>query len=230
MKRNAYAGHAGIAGSSADLSLVYVGYSNTPGAGSYTATQDCVVGACLTGAGGSGGSTNGKGGSSGAALYKRFEMKAGQILSWDLGTGGVAGTSGTDGTDSTMTLPSGDVCTAGGGKANGLAGGAATGGDINRAGGIGGSSGAVLGDSVGAAGASPTNGGTGTNSNANNAGGAGAAGFKEVYALFPAGNGGAVGEPYSTVIEPGGGGAGSSVGGSTVRGGHGGISFVVMGK
>lgn len=122
--------------------IIAIGLITTSGAGAVLAPENCVVQSWLWGGGASGvnasaSGLNGSGGGGASALYKRFVLSRGQSFLYDIAAGGAAQPSvnvlGNDGGDSTLTLPSGLVVRAGGGKALG-AGGIATGGDINRPG------------------------------------------------------------------------------------------------
>ena len=179
--------------------------------GTITATETCQALIYLRGAGGAG--VNGAaapGGGGGAALFKRINLRKGDVLAYSIGAGVLSGS----GQDTTVTLPGGRVLTAGGGKIGsgtvGGVGGIATGGDINRNGGAGGDDGvAATGDALpgqpgqgagaGAGGAVSTEAGTDV------AGGGGAAGITEE-ALFPAAANGANGGNQGAAYGGGGGG------------------------
>lgn len=107
--------------------------SLTPGAGSYTATEKCVVNFALYGAGASGDDLLNTGAAGGGVSYKTISLGRGETLSWFLGTGGAAPSNGAGsaGTASTATWPGGTM-TAGAGS--GATPGVSTGGDINRTG------------------------------------------------------------------------------------------------
>lgn len=185
------------------LQLLGVTLVSASGAtGVITAPRNCIALIYLKGPGGSGGA-NGSGATGaggGAALFKLVRMTATQALNYALGVVGagvVATSDGNDATDSTVTLPNGQVLTAGGGKkglqlftAPGGKGGVATGGDINRNGADGGTgNGGVNGQS-----AAPGGGAGGAGSGGGNLGGGGAqAGFGDIATLLAGGNGGQAG-------------------------------------
>lgn len=121
------------------LSLTNV---TTPGSGQFVGTKPSYVDAWLYGGGASGmngaaGGFTARGGASGGGVYVRFPLLEGQTVSYVLGAGGAGQASpnsiGNSGADSTLTLPSGLVVLAGGGKNDGT-GGVAVGGNINRPG------------------------------------------------------------------------------------------------
>lgn len=165
------------------------------GTASVISDRSCWALIYLFGAGGSGsGGNQGGGGGGGAALFKRVRLSPKQSLSPSVGAPGAANSSGTGGLpggDTTLTLPSGILLTAGGGKAGmggtvppPAPGGIATNGDINRMGGAGGGNGgngspAGLGGGAGGLGYSL----------AGSGGGGGGAGFSDVGPSLGGGNG-----------------------------------------
>lgn len=165
----------------------------TAGSGTITApalySTNCEV--WLTGAGAGDNVTQGGGG--GASLYKRMRCSPGQTMAY---TVGAAASSGGDGGDTTLTMPTGIVLTAGGGKFAGT-GGIATNGDVNRSGGAGGAGGVN--------GSAGTGGGAGGVFAGGNGGGGGAAGFSELGDL----TGGAGGAAIAQGAFPGGGNGGN---------------------
>lgn len=124
-----------------------VGFADASAAsGMIVAPKSCVALIYAWGPGGSGCAGTGSpgGGGGGGAVYKRVRLSARQSITYACGVRGVPVTDdgnvqpGNDTTDTTVTLPSGAVVTAGGGKkGNGGApgvGGVASGGDLNRSG------------------------------------------------------------------------------------------------
>lgn len=186
------------------------------GSGVATASWDCWALIYAWGPGGSGGSGSGNsgapGGGGGGALFKRLRLSRGQTISYSVGTPGAGATTDTPGnsaTDTTVTLPTGVVLTAGGGKggpltlgtASGL-GGASVGGDLNRTGSDGGSY-------------------SGTRAGGNGAG------FADLVSSF----GGGLGSAGGTTVAgsaPGGGSGGIAVAGTTGAGGAGKIIIVLV--
>lgn len=185
------------------------------GSGTITAPRDCWCTAMLIGGGGSGANNSGggeSGGGGGGAVYGRFRVFAGEVLSYTIGVGGAAvppTSAGNPGTDSTLTTPTGIVLIAGGGRggvvgndAAGGPGGVASGGRYNWSGGTGG---ACVGG-VGQAGQPGENGG-----------GAGGAGVSD-----SGGGGGAANPAHASdliVITPGAGGANPAAQGALYGGG-----------
>lgn len=180
-------------------------YTATSGSATITATRNCWAFIILFGPGGSGSTGGGGscGGAGGAALYRRVRLIAGQRLTYALGTPGAgvgsADTVGVTGTASTVTLPNGNVLSAGGGQggpasAGTAAGGTATGGDVN------------------VSGSSATFGGTSVN------GGAAA----DISASMPGVTGGATGStaPPAAGNSPGGGSRGDAANVATGAGGN----------
>lgn len=197
----------------------------TSGSGSLTATRPCQALIYGIGAGGSGGASGGQGSGGGGAgaFFKRFRLAIGQSISYSVGAGGAAasGTDGFDGGDTTVTLPNGLVMRGGGGKGGlqgpahlGGVGADASGGDINRSGGAGGSSTPVS-DGISAG----IGGGAGGLSGAGGGGGGGGAGFSDIFASGPTGGAGSAGTTNSaTGGDYGGGSGGSNASGAGGRG------------
>lgn len=204
----------------------------TSGSGSITVRRPCYALIVARGPGGSGGGGSGptvcSGGGGGAALYKRVFLRAGQTISYTVGTPGAEPTfssvPGNDGTDSTVTLPDGTVLRAGGGKRGlfgdgspGGAGGIATGGDINRNGGAGG---LAASGANGEPGSSGQGGGAGAGGAklSNSGGGGGAAGLTEIVADLIGGNGSDAGSGGAPAGIGGGSGGGRDSFSSTIGG------------
>lgn len=132
-------GRKRLAGAKTDLLAMY---TYTSGSGTITAPRNCWAYILLWGPGGSGSTGGGgsTGGSGGAVLFKKVRMSGGQALAYALGTPGAGvntiDTNGNTGTASTVTLPGGEVLSAGGGSGGGRADGVgvATGGDYNVSG------------------------------------------------------------------------------------------------
>lgn len=200
------------------------------GSGALVADFDCVALIYVyAGGGGAASSVSGTelmgGGGGGGAVFKRVRLRAGQSLSYSVGAAGAAGneSAGGDGGNSTVTLPSGDVVVAFGGKGGvyqglgtGGAGGGALRGDVNRTGGAGGT-GAAPGASAtpgGGNGAGPTGGG---------GGGGGGAGFGDLATGMQGGDGDPGG--FAGV---GGGGRGRQSGNPAGAGGAGRINIVLV--
>jgi hypothetical protein len=199
-------------GADAKVDAVQVVEVTSLGTGSVTVLRHGWALIYLLGVGGSGEASAGRGGGGGAALYRRVRVTPGQIISWTLGTPGAAAptsTPGNDGTDSTVTTPTGLVLKAGAGKGGTSvapgAGGVATGGDINRNGGAGGT---FAGNGVGA-GLGGGNGGAGSG---NGGGGGGGAGFSDVGSALAGGSGGAGPSGAGALYGGGGGGTVSGTG------------------
>lgn len=204
----------------------------TSGSGSITVRRPCYALIIARGPGGSGGGGSGptvcSGGGGGAVLYKRVLLRAGQTISYTVGTPGAAPTfssvPGNDGTDSTVTLPDGTVLRAGGGKrglfGDGVAGGAgglATGGDINRNGGAGGSAASGTNGEPGSPGQG-NGAGAGGAKLSNSGGGGGAAGLTEILSDLVGGNGSDAGSGVAPIGIGGGSGGGRDGSSSTVGG------------
>lgn len=185
--------------------------TTTATSGSYTASVDCWVLLYAWGGGGSGAAdtATAAGGGGAGAGYLRYRLGRGRTIAWSVGAGGAGVTGNVDGNDgatTTVTLPNGQVLTAGGGakglRLTGGSGGACVGPwTVSRSGGAGGAS---------AAGGSPTGGGTGGALSGSYGGGGGAAGFSDLNPGLPLGNGSA------------GNGGGASVAGTSPGGGSGG--------
>ncbi len=193
-------------------------YDATSSTGSFTPSRGCIVILRGYGAGGGGGQSGGgncAGGAGGGAGYAVLPVGAGQTISWSVGAAGAADA---DGGDTTITLPSGLVLTAGGGKKGDTGGGtrigglggrctgpwliARTGGDGGEGNGTGGLAGA----------SSLPGGGTGGGGASNQGGGGGAAGFTDLFPGIAAANG-ILGNSATPGQTPGGGGSGGTIGG-----------------
>lgn len=127
------------------------------------------------GACGESGSGTGTGGGGGAALFKLARVSKGQSISYSVGAGAVAGSNAVGG-DTVVTLPTGIVLTARGGgvaSAANAPGGVATGGDLNRSGGVG----AYYG--VSSSGGTGVNGAAGGANSSSVGGGGGSGGFTD---------------------------------------------------
>jgi hypothetical protein len=219
------------------MQLAAVPVVATSGSGVVTARRACVALIFAWAPGGSGGS-DGSGAGGGAALFKRVYLPRGAALSYSIGAPGAgvsSSSNGNDGGDTTVTLPSGQVLTAGGGKAGTVAdpaagglGGVATGGDINRRGGDGGR---YQSGSLGLSG-SPGQGagaGAGGAANSNRGGGGGGAGLADLLSdLIGGGGSDASGVSSAAGSAPGGGsGGGQSASGN---GGAGKVIIVLIDK
>jgi hypothetical protein len=173
----------------------------TTGSGTVTARSKCFAHIFAWGAGASGqGGTGAAGGAGGGgALYKRVPLQAGDVLTYAVGVGGL-GSAGVPnpGTDTTITLPNGATLTAGG--ATGLQGGQASGGDVNRRGGNGGT--------TGLAGSPGDHGGPGGAAGGGSGGGGGSAGLDDILPDYVGAAGGAGGGSFGG--SPGGGSGGNA--------------------
>lgn len=198
----------GMNGKKAPAARILAQADSSTGSGSITATNNCVALIYGFGGGGSGGSLGGGGG--GGAVYKRARIGAGQTITYSAGAGGAIATAGNDGGDTVITLPSGLVLKATGGRAgnNGRAGGTGVGGDVNRTGGAGGAINA-------AGGSGEDGGGVGGLGNASGGGGGGCAGLVSVTPGLAYGIGA---PPTNGATGPGGASGGSSPGGSGFQG------------
>ena len=132
-------------------SLLAAPMSIASGSGNITAARKCTAVIYAWGGGGSGAdSVPAGGGGGGGCAYKRVRLVAGQSLVYSVGAGGPAtGTAiGSDGGDTTVTLPSGQIMKAQGGRAgtsaSGGTGGSCENADLSRVGGTGGSTSGVF--------------------------------------------------------------------------------------
>ena len=187
------------------LHSTFLAHRGTSTSGTYTAPVTGIYWFFLFGRGGDGydsPGTTAAGAGGGGACYKKVRLIAGQTITFSVGHAD-------NPINTTATLPDGTVLLASKGEdgkpgyQSPGAGGAASGGDINRTGGKGGGWFNPNGDAntLGSGGAqvvpeSPTNGGVRGDSNAYAAGGygttagGGAAGFADLLAGFPKGDGG----------------------------------------
>lgn len=224
-------GQAMTGARSLGLGVAAVPINLTTGSGAISVRKNGWALIYMWGAGGGGNVDPGLnsqvcGGSGAGALYKLVPVRAGDQLTYAVGAGVLTA----DGGDSTVLLQNGQTLTAGGGKAgNGSTssvqslGGVATGGDINRRGGVSGAS--NTGIQFGSPGDGP-GGGTGAAGGGNSGGGGGAAGMADILTDFTGGNGAAANTGGSTGGAPGGGaGAGGASGGA---GGAGKIIIVLV--
>ena len=204
-----------------------------------------------TGTDGSGGTPTAAGGGSGAFVYKRKRLAAGETVALVVGGGGIGSVigsnsmAGKDGAATTATFGDGTVLSAGagsGGPANftsvtstGGAGGTASGGDLNVNGAAGGTATTAAANN----GASGTLGYTGTPGNGAaggsgwNAGGGGApVGLASPFSLGRGGNAVAATAGNQTVVDlsaPGlGAGGGACIGNTSATAGSGGAGYVVV--
>lgn len=198
-------GRKGFSGGRAELLAIT---DTTTGSATLSAVKGCVALIYLWGAGGAGdiGGTGGGGGGGGAS-FKIHRLRAGQSITYSVGTGGVIAIA--NGGDTTLALPNGRTIIAQGGlnasgNSGGL-GGLSFGGDRNRNGGNGGN--------VSQSGANGERGASGGASSFSTAGGGGAAGFSDTSYAATGGAGSA------------GGGSGNSVNGGTPGGGSGGAAI-----
>lgn len=206
-----------------DILAYYDLVSSTPG--TIVAPRRCIALIYMIGGGASGGgqANNGGGGGGGSALFKRVRLSQGQVLSYSVAAlvaAPVGVSVGSNGNPSTVTLPDGRKLIAGGGTGGAIlpsatvdvAGGVASGGDINRPGGTGGSVDfTALGRAGGSGGVGGGAGGAGTPMGTGYGGGGGSAGFGDIGARLIGGNGS---DGFSSVPGglPGGGGGGSNTG------------------
>lgn len=200
----------------------------TSGSSTFVAPKKCIAHVFVFGGGASGavGGSNG-GGGGGAACYQRIRLVRGGEISYSVGVGGIGVSSTSDGVnggDSIVTLPNSTVLFAGGGKKGtnlGGAGGIASGGAINRAGGAGGNQGlpGANGDIGGGVG-----GGT-----VIQGGGGGAAGFSDI-ALTLVGGAGSSGSITLSLAgsSPGGGSGAGATGNSSGSGGGGRVYILAV--
>lgn len=217
-------------GRSRSLALAGLPVVATSGSGSVTVRKNGWALIAMWGAGGGAQADPGLngfvgGGSGGAALYRLAPVVAGQVITYAVG----AAVLDADGGDSTVTLATGQVLTAGGGKRGSdpavvtpAAGGLATGGDINRRGGNGGvcSLGTQLGETGEGSGAGAGGAGSGASG-----GGGGSAGLTDILADLIGAAGSAASAVGAGANAPGGGAGGGGASGSA--GGPGKIIIVL---
>ena len=205
-----------------------------PGSGSFTTAVACQALIYLFGPGGSAetGSIPSSGAGAGAALFKRARLGPGQTLSWTCGAPGAATSVngiGNDATDTTLT-GAGLNLRAGGGKGGGRVtpgtgglGGVAFGGDINRAGGQGGSGNGTSGQN-----APDPGGGIGGTGSGSADGGGGAGGFGDDASGLAGGSGSNGAGSSTSPSAPGGGTGGTTSAGGSLAGANGRVYILFL--